>query len=92
MKSQDCSYSRRLPALGRKLRFQLYFQNISVVLPIVTKSKFQANWSKGSLVMIGYTNKQTNKLTEITTLYIYTDTSWNRIDYEKAEGFRGKIY
>ena len=45
-------------------------KNFPVVLPRLP-IKFEANRSSGSWVMIGQTIKQTNRQTEITTLYIY---------------------
>ena len=66
------SFSGRLPALGRKLRFQLFFskkythstKDLKPKLrnfPQVSRepqSKFEANRSKGPLVNVGQTNNQ----------------------------------
>ena len=42
----------------------------------VSQSKFEANRSRGSWVMIGQPNKQTNTQTEITTSYIEMFQPW----------------
>ena len=43
-------------------------------LPEFPNQNFDANQSRGSRVMIGQTNKQTDIKTEITTLYMYINT------------------
>ena len=47
-------------------RFQ---KRLTTLRPRVTRSKFKVNRSRGSSVLIGKTNKQTSRQTEITTLY-----------------------
>ena len=66
------SYSHRLPALCRKLRFWLFFHITGNPLNLESKlitfpwfsrvlqSKLEGNRWRGSRVMIGQTNKQTN--------------------------------
>ena len=74
------SYFRRSPALkrfyrGNNFRYKSWSTQLRISKPRtfpwvswVLQSKFEANRSRGSWVMIG---KTTNKQTEISTLYIY---------------------
>jgi len=47
----------------------------------VPQSKFVANRSRGSWVMIGHPNRQTNIQAEITTVYIYMINLTSRMEY-----------